>query len=409
MLIFIFKKFDYFIMTNIKDIQQLTELKKGQIGTGLLIENDGFISLDYGNNKLIKEDMEHEGSEWKVPYPFRLKTVFQKFGIVNQNGRIYPEKILKREVEKYQQKIADRISYGECYTPDTLILTKDGWKMLEDVNDGDKVITLNTETGKEETQEINSKIRYHYKGKMVRIKGKEINDLVTPNHKFPIFGKDLKFIKFITANELLSGKGFKGGIIPNRCSASDACESIDGISLDIDEINVTEENYDGYVECIEVKNHTWFCKCNGKSHWTGNCNHPDSATIDLGRLCFLITELHWEEHTLVGEIEIPISFGFRKYGIISSLADLLAQWIISGMKVGVSSRGLGSVKNVMGQQVVDDDYEIECWDAVSDPSTPGAWIVPNGNTSVYVEGTDANPKGKSFIKEKINKALSILK
>ena len=53
---------------------------------------------------------------------------------------------------------------------------------------------------------------------------------------------------------------------------------------------------------------------------------------------------------------------------------MLAQWLISGLKVGVSSRGLGSVTQQGGRLVVGDDYDIVCWDAVSQPSTPQAWI-----------------------------------
>ena len=79
-------------------------IKEGKTGTGLLIENDGYISLDSTkHNKMLKENLSEEG--WHVPNPFVVDAVFQKFGIKNANGRIYPENILRREVEKYQKKI----------------------------------------------------------------------------------------------------------------------------------------------------------------------------------------------------------------------------------------------------------------------------------------------------------------
>ena len=53
---------------------------------------------------------------------------------------------------------------------------------------------------------------------------------------------------------------------------------------------------------------------------------------------------------------------------------MLAQWLISGLKVGVSSRGLGSVTQQGGRLIVGSDYEIVAWDAVAQPSTPQAWI-----------------------------------
>ena len=90
----------------------LEVIKEGKTGHGILIENDGFVTLD---RKKLNESM--EDGEWHVPNPFVVDAVFQKFGIKNANGRIYPEGILKREVEKYQQKINERRAYGEANHP----------------------------------------------------------------------------------------------------------------------------------------------------------------------------------------------------------------------------------------------------------------------------------------------------
>lgn len=90
-----------------------------------------------------------------------------------------------------------------------------------------------------------------------------------------------------------------------------------------------------------------------------------------------IIELHWEGHTLVGQIEIPVSEGFRRFGIVSTTADEVANLLINNLKIGVSSRGVGSVEQKYGKYLVGEDYELICWDVVSDPSTPNAWISPN--------------------------------
>ena len=93
------------------DRQNLVEIKKGQTGTGLLIEHDGFISSECGNNKKLFEAINAEnasGDEFHCPYPFVVDAVFQKYGIENANGRIYPEEILKREVNNYAAKIQER-------------------------------------------------------------------------------------------------------------------------------------------------------------------------------------------------------------------------------------------------------------------------------------------------------------
>ena len=92
------------------DRNNLVEIKRGQTGTGLLIENDGYISSEIGENKKLFEAINagNENGEFNCPYPFVVDAVFQKFGIENANGRIYPEDILKREVQKYLEKMRER-------------------------------------------------------------------------------------------------------------------------------------------------------------------------------------------------------------------------------------------------------------------------------------------------------------
>ena len=79
---------------------ELVEIKKNGVGYGLLIENDGYMKMPKDK---IKESL-GDGGEWNVPYPFVVDAVFQKYGIKNANGRVYPENVLKKQVELYQQK-----------------------------------------------------------------------------------------------------------------------------------------------------------------------------------------------------------------------------------------------------------------------------------------------------------------
>ena len=70
---------------------RLVEIRKGETGTGLLIEHDGYISADCGENrKLFEEINAHVDGEFHCPKPFIVSAVFQKFGIENANGRIFP-------------------------------------------------------------------------------------------------------------------------------------------------------------------------------------------------------------------------------------------------------------------------------------------------------------------------------
>jgi len=219
---------------------RLVEIKKGEVGTGLLIEHDGYISPEIGDNKKLFEDINsgNISDDFHCPYPFVVDAVLQRFGAENANGRIYPENILKREVEKYQLKIREKRALAEL-------------------------------------------------------------------------------------------------------------------------------------------------------------NHPSESVIDLSRVAINVVETSWMGNTLVGKIEIITSPGFRKYGIISCQGDQTANLLLSGYKIGLSSRGLGTVTNKMGILYVADDYELVCFDVVSDPSTNNAWIMNNMGEKVpqeYLQEAQKNEK-----------------
>ena len=187
--------------------EKLVEIKKGQTGTGILIESDGYVSRDLteNNKKMIKEAFEaRENGEWDIPNPFVLDVILQKFGIQNANGRIYPEEILKREVEKYQKLINERMALGECYTPEVMILCESGWKQLKDVTKDDNVLTLNTETNNIEIQKVSRKIEYDYDGELINLESRNISESVTPNHGYPIYNRYNKFSGFYTAENIFN-------------------------------------------------------------------------------------------------------------------------------------------------------------------------------------------------------------
>lgn len=384
---------------------QLREIKAGETGHGILVENDGFISSDLGNNKSLCESVSGDGG-WNVPNPLVFDCVFQKCEIENGNKRIYPRKVLEREIANYQKRIADGRGYGECYTPDVLCLTEEGWKPLHEVKVGDKVSSLNPETNEVEFAEVINKIAYNLDDKLVHLKGENIDELVTPLHKLPLFSADGKFLEFRNAREFIDGFAGEGEYIP--VASNPTIESKDPY-IPAGAIEATEEDYYGPVECIDLdKNHIWFVMSNGKSHWTGNCNHPNEVVIDLSRICLNVEELHWEKNTVVGKVRIITSEGFRKNGIISCQGDQVANLVLSGLKVGVSSRGIGSIKQFMGKTVVQDDFELVCFDAVSDPSTPNAWICTSGKEgekNMYIETKQTT---KQNIDEQVEKLASLL-
>jgi len=108
-------------------------------------------------------------------------------------------------------------------------------------------------------------------------------------------------------------------------------------------------------------------------------NHPESSLIDLDRVSHIITEVWWEGPVLMGKLRLLTSPGFHERGIVSTKGDMAANYLRQGVTLGISSRGVGSLKKVGEQNEVQDDFELICFDLVSSPSTPGAYLFSDKN------------------------------
>ncbi len=96
----------------------------------------------------------------------------------------------------------------------------------------------------------------------------------------------------------------------------------------------------------------------------GELDHPDSPVINLKNVSHNIIALSWQGKDLYGKIEIlPTPSG-----------NILKQLFNNNITVGISSRGMGSVRQIGETIEVQDDFELMCWDFVSTPSTPGAYM-----------------------------------
>lgn len=121
-------------------------------------------------------------------------------------------------------------------------------------------------------------------------------------------------------------------------------------------------------------------------------NHPSSSLIDLDRVSHSILETYWDGKILMGKIKLFTSPGWKKMGIVSTKGDQAAMLLMNGATLGISSRGVGSLKNVKGQNIVQDDFELVCFDLVSSPSTPGAYIFSDPqDRDKYQESVDEKP------------------
>ena len=122
-------------------------------------------------------------------------------------------------------------------------------------------------------------------------------------------------------------------------------------------------------------------------------NHPESSLIDLDRVSHIITEVWWDGPVLLGKLKLLTSPGFHEKGICSTKGDLAANYLRQGVTLGISSRGVGSLKKVGEQNEVQDDFELICFDLVSSPSTPGAYLFLNKDDRMkYEENLDEEKK-----------------
>jgi len=147
----------------------------------------------------------------------------------------------------------------------------------------------------------------------------------------------------------------------------------------------------------------------------GETDHPEEVVISLQDPSHLVTKMWWAEDgiTLMGTLELITSEKFLKDGSVEMMGDKIATYLRKGIKLGISSRGLGTVKKINNNLIVQDDFELVCFDIVSSPSTPGAYLytkttkisesfTPNINKNELLEEFNNN-KIKNKIKEFINK------
>lgn len=142
----------------------------------------------------------------------------------------------------------------------------------------------------------------------------------------------------------------------------------------------------------------------------GENEHPDSSIINSKEVAIEIKKIWFEGQTLVGELELIMSPAFIKYGIISCEGDRIANFLRLGIRIGVSSRGVGSIEQRGDKLIVQDDFELICWDVVVNPSTPGAYIFPDAKQSRHFkESVNEKPimkdNKKSLLESKLNNFL----
>jgi hypothetical protein len=135
----------------------------------------------------------------------------------------------------------------------------------------------------------------------------------------------------------------------------------------------------------------------------GELDHPESSVIAGDRVSHNIIQTWWEGHTLMGKMEILMTKGYINYGIVSTKGDEVANLLRNNIMIGVSSRGVGSLKEIKSDLIVQEDFELICWDVVTAPSTPGSWMFKNKEEAKpYVENLSIK---KPNLNESLDKFL----
>ncbi len=135
----------------------------------------------------------------------------------------------------------------------------------------------------------------------------------------------------------------------------------------------------------------------------GELDHPESSIIAGDRVSHNIIETWWEGKTLMGKMEILTTPGYINLGIVSTKGDEVANLLRNNIMIGVSSRGVGSLREVNGDHIVQEDFEIICWDIVTAPSTPGSWMFRDrSEAKPFVESVKME---KNLLIDNLNKFL----
>lgn len=110
----------------------------------------------------------------------------------------------------------------------------------------------------------------------------------------------------------------------------------------------------------------------------GELDHPDTLSVALGPATHIIEKTWWEGKDLYGQVKLITSTGYKNTGVCSLPGDKIAEFLSPrhNLNIGISSRGVGSVKKIKGYNYVDNDYDLICFDLVATPSVHGAFLLP---------------------------------
>jgi len=138
-----------------------------------------------------------------------------------------------------------------------------------------------------------------------------------------------------------------------------------GILQKADTLNQNGRIYPRPILEREVRNYQKFIQ---ENRALGECDHPDTSVVELKNASHIIREAHMDGDICYGTVEL----------LDTPSGKILQQLVEANVTLGISSRGVGSTRHEGDYQVVQDDFQLICWDFVSEPSTPDAFMMREG-------------------------------
>ena len=158
---------------------------------------------------------------------------------------------------------------------------------------------------------------------------------------------------------------------------------LSGVMQKANQANGNGRTYPRNVLMREVENYKKLVR---EKRVLGELDHPEDSVINLKNASHMVTDVWWDGDSVMGKVKV----------LNTPSGRILQDLVNSGVTLGISSRGLGSVhESNNGQSVVEDDFQLICFDFVSEPSTPGAYMMK--------EHKEPNVFNKS---DRINRALN---
>ena len=116
----------------------------------------------------------------------------------------------------------------------------------------------------------------------------------------------------------------------------------------------------------------------------GELDHPEDSVINLRNASHMVTDVWWNGQDVMGKVQV----------LNTPSGNILRSLVESGVKLGISSRGMGSVSEGNGATMVEDDFQLICFDFVSEPSTPGAFMMKEAkdlkNSNIFTRADKIN-------------------